>query len=667
MGEKKQLELRLEVKDITGAPSKDLTTLFEISDQSGFIAGKGQISFPLASATSKSLLSIFLKSGEKIIGFTKASLSTLFSESLSSKLDRFLKLKSEDYTTLRIKLAGHVAKIEIPRSKSSSNTGNSRRPSKAQRVVTCPYLENLTNGSGDMAALNELWKYRDQDSHTIKISLEPRSLMQEPVDHSKITVEQLRQLPGTALKEVVRSLCEESSQFSTISGDLVNKKKEFEDLVKFRRDLEFKSQEEVDCIQRDWIMFAEEYNQVLSNKHGQSQVLIEKLSENHELRKELDLLQATLLELKREHNIVFNQKLQYSDSNQSKEVLHELIEKSEKQKEEMEKKVLQAKTEFNGAQEECLKKIQGFKKEIEEIKLRTEEVAREEEVAKKENEKKKIEISGIKERLGNESEGFEKMQNEFDRLLEEFSQRKGVNEAIERKVSRVHKENMGVLENFQDLLDKKKEKKAEVDKIQSDIEQKTYKIQEIKKKILEEQIDKVSKEQICCLRADLAQLSEDLTSVKVFYSQVRPDLVAELDKGASLLIVESEKVLNQTEKADNIIDNIDKKEEELEGLKDVMGQAQKRAPPYIPVKDDLVDNALASYLNAKETPVPIKFIRQEGGNYLFGTKKIYIKIENGKLLIKVGGGFTNIDEFLWIYTPVELEKVDSSPRRQIRV
>jgi len=371
--------------------------------------------------------------------------------------------------------------------------------------------------------------------------------------------------------------------------------------------------------------------------------------------------------LKREHNIVINRKLQYSDSNQSKEVLHELIEKSEKQKEEVEQKVLKAKSEFNDAQEGCLKKIQGFKKEIEEIKLRTEEVGKEGEVAQKENGRAKIEISEIKERIGNESEGLERMQNKFDRLLEEFNQWKGVHEAIEHKVSRVHKENMRVLENFQNLLDEKKLKKAEVDKIQSDIEQKTHKIQEIKKKILEEQINKVSNEQICCLRADLAQLSEDLSSMKVYYSQIRPDLVAELDKGSSLLFVESEKVLNQTEKADSIIDNIDKKEEELEGLKDVMGQAQKRAPPYIPAKDDIVDNALASYLNSKETPVPIKFIRQEGGNYIFGTKKIYVKIENGKLLIKVGGGFTNIDEFLWIYTPVELEKVDSSPRRKSRV
>ena len=69
-----------------------------------------------------------------------------------------------------------------------------------------------------------------------------------------------------------------------------------------------------------------------------------------------------------------------------------------------------------------------------------------------------------------------------------------------------------------------------------------------------------------------------------------------------------------------------------------MGEVKKRNPPYVPARDDPTDAALAEYLNAKETPVPIKFQRQEGGNYLFGSKKVYIKVENGKLLVKLGEG-----------------------------
>jgi hypothetical protein len=34
------------------------------------------------------------------------------------------------------------------------------------------------------------------------------------------------------------------------------------------------------------------------------------------------------------------------------------------------------------------------------------------------------------------------------------------------------------------------------------------------------------------------------------------------------------------------------------------------------------------------------------GTYMWGTKKIFAKIMNNRLIIRVGGGFMNIDEFI---------------------
>ena len=47
---------------------------------------------------------------------------------------------------------------------------------------------------------------------------------------------------------------------------------------------------------------------------------------------------------------------------------------------------------------------------------------------------------------------------------------------------------------------------------------------------------------------------------------------------------------------------------------------------------------------------------------MFGTKKIYAKIMNGKLVIRVGGGYMNIEEFIKTYADQELIKVNK--RRQ---
>ena len=42
---------------------------------------------------------------------------------------------------------------------------------------------------------------------------------------------------------------------------------------------------------------------------------------------------------------------------------------------------------------------------------------------------------------------------------------------------------------------------------------------------------------------------------------------------------------------------------------------------------------------------------------MFGTKKIYAKIINNKLVVRVGGGFMGIDEFINTYGENELLKL----------
>lgn len=50
------------------------------------------------------------------------------------------------------------------------------------------------------------------------------------------------------------------------------------------------------------------------------------------------------------------------------------------------------------------------------------------------------------------------------------------------------------------------------------------------------------------------------------------------------------------------------------------------------------------------------FIRLSPGVYSFGSKKVCIKVDNGRITIRVGGGYLRIDEFLDKYTTAELEK-----------
>lgn len=79
---------------------------------------------------------------------------------------------------------------------------------------------------------------------------------------------------------------------------------------------------------------------------------------------------------------------------------------------------------------------------------------------------------------------------------------------------------------------------------------------------------------------------------------------------------------------------------------------------YPGVKSDNIDVELARFINSNPERPALKslFIREQEGVYSFGTKKTNIKIENGKLKVRVGGGYLSIEEFVDQYLPIEYDK-----------
>ena len=69
---------------------------------------------------------------------------------------------------------------------------------------------------------------------------------------------------------------------------------------------------------------------------------------------------------------------------------------------------------------------------------------------------------------------------------------------------------------------------------------------------------------------------------------------------------------------------------------------------YNPLKGDSIDIKLAEYINSapERTSLILLFVRENEGVYSFGTKKTNIKIEQGNLKVRVGGGYLSIDEFV---------------------
>ena len=88
---------------------------------------------------------------------------------------------------------------------------------------------------------------------------------------------------------------------------------------------------------------------------------------------------------------------------------------------------------------------------------------------------------------------------------------------------------------------------------------------------------------------------------------------------------------------------------------------EKNQAIYIAKKTDPVDMALANYVNKfpERSKMQIMFLRESEGVYQFGQKRVYIKIEKGdQMLVRVGGGFMQIEDFIDQYTGQEVEKID---------
>ena len=89
-------------------------------------------------------------------------------------------------------------------------------------------------------------------------------------------------------------------------------------------------------------------------------------------------------------------------------------------------------------------------------------------------------------------------------------------------------------------------------------------------------------------------------------------------------------------------------EVDVEELKAYIIDLKKKMMIYIPVKDDPIDVALADFINnyPDRWKLRVVFIREDCGVYHFGSKKISIRLEKGKLFVRVGGGYISIEEFL---------------------
>jgi hypothetical protein len=152
----------------------------------------------------------------------------------------------------------------------------------------------------------------------------------------------------------------------------------------------------------------------------------------------------------------------------------------------------------------------------------------------------------------------------------------------------------------------------------------------------------------------------DVISNKARHNQETKDqLISELSYFSDFVFSLSQTFLQQKRIFEKVKSIVSEKEMEVEAMRTAVHELKHSNPVYFPVAEDIIDQAIADYFNSRDDVLIVPFVRESYGVYLYGSKRVMVNIERGKLIVKVGGGFLPIEVFIDNYTDVELDKYDN--------
>lgn len=244
--------------------------------------------------------------------------------------------------------------------------------------------------------------------------------------------------------------------------------------------------------------------------------------------------------------------------------------------------------------------------------------------------------------LGEVSNNLEKLQTvqvTINQLLRELD------ELINKQASDANKDTVGAsLENEKESLGLKlRWASEERDIITRDL-QEAIRLTRDKQQEIRDQEDQLRE-----LRRQISDLRVIIEEKK----RIIAELEAELEKANERIDYLTTRIRDLDAEIAELERALYERELRIRELSDILGAKPEPEVSYRAVRGDEVDEMLAQYL--QDCPVPVK--RLGGGFYLFGTRKIFAKIMNGRLVVRVGGGYMFISEFIATYSEPEIAKL----------
>jgi hypothetical protein len=213
---------------------------------------------------------------------------------------------------------------------------------------------------------------------------------------------------------------------------------------------------------------------------------------------------------------------------------------------------------------------------------------------------------------------------------------------------------------FQDQLVADKQNIAEhLDLVESELESAQKRVNESKRQLLEKKSQIGVLEEM--VRADYGK--EELQQELELHRATKDEALREVQSLSDYILAQAQKGKDHVQLIYKLSAAVEERNEVVDQLKHVVVMTNSSNPMYVPVRGDSVDETLAAYLNSRTEPIPVPFYREDFEIYIFGTKRIFVKLDCGRIAIRVGGGFMQLEDFLEIYTKQELDKIDARNSR----
>lgn len=209
------------------------------------------------------------------------------------------------------------------------------------------------------------------------------------------------------------------------------------------------------------------------------------------------------------------------------------------------------------------------------------------------------------------------------------------------------------------LQEEKGKVTAALNDVENTVELKNEQIQDLTREKMELTAAIATLEQLLVVQEDLRQIADTVTAQNAANTSLKDQLLKELGSLSQTLLQQSEKSLAANRLVVRLREMTDDKEAEVASLRRLVTELKQQRPVYVAAAEDPVDQAIAAFSNSQEKALPVPLLREDQGTYVFGSRRVFAKLEGGQVTVRVGGGFIPLEEFISTYTDLELDKLQA--------